>query len=105
MIWVIGAAGAMLLVAACLVLWRMATGPSPLDRIVASDVMVGIVIASVGLYSVIAHNSTGLPILLGLSLVGFSGAVGVARLISSPSTIRRRFDRRQARQEEETDDA
>lgn len=105
MIWVIGVAGAMLLVAAGLVLWRMAVGPSVLDRIVASDVMVGIVIASVGLYSVIAHNSTGLPILLGLSLVGFSGAVGVARLIASPSTIRRRFDRRQALQEEDSDDA
>lgn len=103
MIWVIGVAGAMLFVAACLVVWRMMVGPSALDRIVASDVMVGIVIASVGIYSVIAHNSTGLPILLGLSLVGFSGAVGVARLISSPSTIRRRFDRRQARQEESDD--
>lgn len=105
MTWIIGIAGAMLFVAGCLVLWRMATGPTSLDRIVASDVMVGIVIASVGLYSVIAHNSTGLPILLGLSLVGFSGAVGVARLIASPSTIQRRFDRRQARQEEESNDA
>lgn len=102
--WVIGAAGMMLFAAACLVVWRMMVGPSPLDRIVASDVMVGIVIATVGIYSVIARNTTGLPILLGLSLVGFSGAVGVARLIASPSTIRRRFDRRQARQEEETDD-
>ena len=105
MIWVIGLAGAMLAVAAALVLWRMVSGPSSLDRIVASDVMVGIVIAAVGLYSVIARNTTGLPILLGLSLVGFSGAVGVARLIASPSTIRRRFDRRQARQEEDADDA
>lgn len=104
MIWVIGAAGVMLFAAACLVLWRMVAGPSALDRIVASDVLVAIVIAAVGLYSVLAHNSTGLPILLGLSLVGFSGAVGVARLISSPSTIRRRFDRRQARHEEDTDD-
>ncbi|MGC3954248.1 MAG: monovalent cation/H+ antiporter complex subunit F [Propionicimonas sp.] len=105
MIWVIGAAGVMLFAAACLVLWRIVVGPSALDRIVASDVMVGIVIAVVGLYSVIARNATGLPILLGLSLVGFSGAVGVARLISSPSTIQRRFDRRQARQEEDSDDA
>lgn len=104
MSWVIGAAGAMLLVAAGLGIWRMVAGPTALDRIVASDVIVGIVIAAVGIYSVIARNSTGLPILLGLSLVGFSGAVGVARLIASPSTIRRRFDRRQARQEEDTDD-
>lgn len=105
MIWVISLAGVLLFVAACLVLWRIVVGPSALDRIVASDVMVGIVIAVVGLYSVMARNTTGLPILLGLSLVGFSGAVGVARLIASPSTIRRRFDRRQARQEEESDDA
>ena len=105
MSWVIGAAGAMLLVAAGLGIWRMVAGPTALDRIVASDVIVGIVIAAVGIYSVIARNSTGLPILLGLSLVGFSGAVGVARLIASPTTIRRRFDRRQARQEEDADDS
>lgn len=95
----IGAAVAMLAVAACLVLWRLVQGPSALDRIVAGDVIVAIVIASVGLYSVLAHNTTGLPILLGLSLVGFSAAVAVARLIASPSTIRRRFDRRQSQQE------
>ncbi|MDQ7993557.1 MAG: monovalent cation/H+ antiporter complex subunit F [Propionicimonas sp.] len=101
---VVGAAVVMLVVAACLVLWRMVHGPSPLDRIVAADVMVAIVIAGVGIYTVAARNSTGLPILLVLSLVGFSGAVGVARLISSPSTIRRRFDRRRARQEDNGDD-
>ncbi len=105
MTWVIGAAGVMLFAAACLVLWRMVTGPSSLDRIVASDVMVAIVIAAVGLYSVISHNSTGLPILLGQSQVVFSGSVGVARLIASPSTIRRRFRERKARQEEDSDDA
>jgi len=96
-------AGVMLVVATGLVLWRMVHGPSPLDRIVASDVMVAIVIAGVGIYTVVADNSTGLPILLVLSLVGFSGAVAVARLISSPTTIRRRFDRRRARQEENGD--
>jgi multicomponent Na+:H+ antiporter subunit F len=96
-------AGVMLVVATALALWRMVQGPSPLDRIVASDVVVAIVIAAVGIYSVVADNSTGLPILLVLSLVGFSGAVAVARLISSPSTIRRRFNRRRARQEENGD--
>lgn len=100
---VIAAAVVMLVIAACLVLWRMVQGPSQLDRIVAADVMVAIVIAGVAIYTVVADNSTGLPILLVLSLVGFSGAVAVARLISSPSTIRRRFDRRQARQEEDDD--
>ena len=100
----IGAAAVMLALAACLVLWRLGQGPTALDRIVAGDVVVAIVIAAVGLYSVLADNTTGLPILLGLSLVGFSAAVGVARLIASPSTIRRRFDRRQSRQDGGADD-
>ena len=96
-------AAVMLVIAVVLVLWRMVQGPSPLDRIVASDVMVAIVIAAVGIYTVVAQNSTGLPILLVLSLTGFSGAVAVARLIASPTAIRRRFDRRRARQEDSGD--
>jgi multicomponent Na+:H+ antiporter subunit F len=93
---VIGISLGLLVVAACLVLWRMVVGPTPLDRIISSDVMVAIVIAGVGLYPVLARNDTGLPILLGLCLVGFTGAVGVARLLASPTTVRRLFDRRQA---------
>ena len=100
---VIGSAVAMLMAAAVLVLWRLVQGPPSLDRIVAGDVIIAIVIASVGLYSVLADNTTGLPILLGLSLVGFSAAVAVARLIASPSTVRRRFVRRQSRQEDNGD--
>ncbi len=100
---VIGSAVAMLMAAAVLVLWRLVQGPTSLDRIVAGDVIIAIVIASVGLYSVLADNTTGLPILLGLSLVGFSAAVAVARLIASPSTVRRRFVRRQSRQEDNGD--
>ena len=46
----------------------------------------------------------GLPILLGLSLVGFTAAVGVARLIASSEGVRRLFDRRQAMKSEEDDD-
>lgn len=102
---VIAVAVGMLVVAAALVLWRMVAGPTPLDRIIAADVMVGIVIASVGITAVVSGNGTGLPILLGLSLIGFTGAVGVARLIASPSTVRKVFDRRQALREEDSDDS
>ncbi len=105
MIWILGLAGAVLAVAAGLTLWRMVAGPSHLDRIVSADVMVAIVIATVGLIAVWGRSSTGLPILLGLSLMGFTGAVGVARLLSSPGTVRRLFDRRRAMREGDTDDA
>lgn len=101
---IIGVAVIFLVAAAVLTLWRMVVGPTPLDRIIAGDVMVAIVIAAVALYSVIAGNSTGLPILLGLSLIGFTGAVGVARLITSSATVRQVFDRRQALREGDDDD-
>jgi multicomponent Na+:H+ antiporter subunit F len=104
-IWILGLAGAILAVAAALTLWRMVAGPSHLDRIVSADVMVAIVIATVGLIAVWGRSSTGLPILLGLSLMGFTGAVGVARLLSSSSTVRQLFDRRRAMHEEDADDA
>jgi multicomponent Na+:H+ antiporter subunit F len=101
MIYILGAAAAMLSVAAILTLWRLVSGPTPLDRIIASDVIVAIAIAAVGVYSVIAGNATGLPIVLALSLVGFTGAVGVARLISSSEGVRRLFDRRKAMKDDD----
>lgn len=96
---VTGVAMAMLAVAALLIVWRLVVGPTPLDRIVASDVMIAVVIAGTGSYSVLSGSSTGLSIVLVLCLVGFTGAVGVARLISSSTSIRQLFDRRQAMQE------
>ncbi len=105
MMVILGVAAALLAAAAGLTLWRMVAGPAPLDRIIGSDVMVAVVIASVAVYSVIARNSTGLPILLGLSLIGFTGAVGVARLIATADGVRRLFDRRQAMREGDGDDS
>lgn len=101
MTYLLAGAAVMLGAAVLLTLWRLVAGPTPLDRIIASDVLVAIAIAAVALYSVIAGNSTGLPILLGLSLVGFTGAVGVARLISSSEGVRRLFDRRQAMKDDD----
>ncbi len=101
MIVILWAAAAMLTLAAILTLWRLVAGPTPLDRIIASDVIVAVAIAAVALYSVIAGNATGLPILLCLSLVGFTGAVGVARLVSSSEGVRRLFDRRQAMKDDD----
>ena len=103
MIVIIACAAVMLVAAAGLTLWRLVTGPTPLDRIISSDVMVAIAIAAVALYSVITGNATGLPILLVLSLLGFTGAVGVARLISSTAGAQRLLDRRQAMKDDDDD--
>ncbi|WP_028709508.1 monovalent cation/H+ antiporter complex subunit F [Propionicicella superfundia] len=75
-------AGAMLTVAAALTLWRIVIGPTALDRIVAADVVIAIVIAAIGISIAVSGFDTGLPMMLVLSLLGFSGAVAMSRLIS-----------------------
>ena len=73
---------AMLAVAAVIVLVRIARGPSNLDRIVASDILVVVVIAGVALESVRQRTATYLPLLMVLGLVAFVGGVAVTRFLS-----------------------
>ncbi|TDD71345.1 cation:proton antiporter [Jiangella aurantiaca] len=75
-IWV---CAAMLSVAAVLVLARMTIGPTMLNRVVAMDVLIAIVVAGLGLEAALNRHATTLPILVVLSLVGFVGSVSVAR--------------------------
>ena len=49
MIVIIGIAALLLFASAVLTLWRMVQGPTGLDRIIASDVMVAIAIAAAAL--------------------------------------------------------
>lgn len=86
------ALSALVLVAsALLALYRLAKGPTGLDRGVASDVLIAILIAAVCAHAIWARTPVGLVIVLVLSLVGFTGAVGLARLITGTSVRERRF--------------
>lgn len=66
----LGAAGA---------LYRLAKGPSLLDRVIASDVLLSIVGAALALEMVYNHHTDNILLLLIVALVGFLGAVTVAR--------------------------
>lgn len=82
-IWI---AAAMLVAAAVLTLIRASRGPSALDRMVASDVMVGIVIAGLALEAALHRHAITFPVMLVLSLCGFVGAVSMARFMSRPGS-------------------
>ncbi len=68
-----------LTVAAVLVLVRMAIGPTMLNRVVAMDVLVAIVICGLALDAAMRQQPTILPILIVLALLAFVGSVSVAR--------------------------
>jgi len=70
---------AMLGVAALLLVWRIVLGPTMLDRAVALDVLVSVFICGLAVDAAIRRDTTTLPILLVLTLLGFVGSVAIAR--------------------------
>lgn len=76
------AIGVLLAVSALLTLVRIIIGPSVLDRVVATEVLVSIVVCSLGAHIALNPGSSALPLLISLSLVGFLGSVVVARFVA-----------------------
>ena len=64
---------------AVLALIRIVRGPSILDRIVATDVLLAVIVMSIAAEAAFARDATALPVLAVLSILGFTGAVSVAR--------------------------
>lgn len=73
---------ALLTVAGALALIRAERGPSMLDRTVALDIIVTVVVAAVALYASIDRRTDVVPVLVVLSLVGFVGSVTISRFAS-----------------------
>nr|WP_246852463.1 monovalent cation/H+ antiporter complex subunit F [Patulibacter sp. SYSU D01012] len=69
----------MLAVAALLAVVRIVRGPSPLDRVVALDVLLSCLIGAIGLEAAYDRHGTTIPVLAVLALLGFVGSVAVAR--------------------------
>ncbi|MFF5083202.1 monovalent cation/H+ antiporter complex subunit F [Actinoplanes sp. NPDC000266] len=73
----------LLALGAVLALVRVVRGPSVLDRIVATDVLLAVIVMAIAAEAAFSRDATGLPILVVLSILGFTGAVSVARFTSA----------------------
>jgi len=67
--------------AALLALARAVRGPSILDRVVATDVLLAIIVAAIASEAAYTEDATALPVLVVLSILGFTGSVSVARFV------------------------
>lgn len=76
---VLGGCLVVLGLSAVLVVIRMTLGPTTLDRAIALDAIVTILICALALEAAINQHTTSLPILLVLTMMGFVGSVTVAR--------------------------
>lgn len=68
-----------LAIAGALTMIRITRGPSTLDRIVATDVLLAIIITAIAADAAYRRDGTALPILVVMSVLGFTGSVGVSR--------------------------
>lgn len=72
-------AGVMLVVAALLTTYRLLAGPSSLDRLVAMDTLVATAICGLSVWAAYTRDTTIVPAIVALALVGYVGSVSVAR--------------------------
>ncbi|TDN91009.1 monovalent cation/H+ antiporter complex subunit F [Microbacterium sp. BK668] len=69
-------------VSALLTMYRIVVGPSILDRAVAADVLMTLVVCVLGADMAINHHTRTLPVLLVIAAVGVFGSISVARWVA-----------------------
>lgn len=70
----------MLAAAGGLTLVRLLRGPETLDRVVALDVFVVLIVAGASVYVAIFEDGSNIPLIAAVALVGFVGSATAARL-------------------------
>ncbi|MBO0681505.1 cation:proton antiporter [Mycolicibacterium sp. S2-37] len=79
MTWVWIIAGAMLSAAAAFTMFRLLSGPSTLDRLVALDTLVAVTMCAIGTWAAFSLDTTVTYSMTALALISFVGSVSVAR--------------------------
>ena len=74
--------GAVFGLAALLTVWRIIIGPSILDRAVASDVLLTLIMCMLGAEMAINQHTRTLPVLLIIAAVGVFGSISIARFVA-----------------------
>lgn len=77
---------------ALLVMIRLGRGPSLLDRVVASDSLLAIFASGLAAGLAFSRNTSVLPVLVVVSLLGFVGGVSVARYVGGMLVAAQRED-------------
>jgi multicomponent Na+:H+ antiporter subunit F len=85
---VFGAVTVLLGAAALGAIWRIIKGPSILDRMIGSEVLLVTVMAAMLAEMAYHQHTRTLPVVLVVVTLGFTGSVSVARYVSSAKDSR-----------------
>lgn len=81
-------AGSVLLGASAIIaLYRIVRGPSILDRMIATDVVLASIMCGLGGFMALSHRTDLLPVLIVLAMLGFVGSVSVSRYVSKSDSM------------------
>lgn len=72
---------ALLGLAMMLAFWRLVRGPSAPDRVVALDLIGGVSVGMIAVYTALTGERHLLRVAMGLALISFMGTVAVARYL------------------------
>lgn len=82
LLWI---AGAMFSATAVICLWRVVVGPSILDRMIASDVILTTLVLVVGAEMAINGHTRTVPLMVILAATAIFGTVAVSRFVTRPA--------------------
>ena len=85
MMWTVVIAGTMFGLGALFAAIRLVRGPTQIDRAVALDVMLAIVVGVIVLSAAVSDSSITLVIAVVVSLLGFNGSASLAKLMPRDS--------------------
>ena len=81
-------AGSVLLAASVIIaLYRIVRGPSILDRMIGTDVVLASIMCGLGGYMAMSDRTDLLPVLIVLAMLGFVGSVSVSRYVSKSDSM------------------
>lgn len=87
--WVLVVAGVLLALAAVMAIVRLVRGPSPIDRVLATDVLIAVVVGVLAIEAAVSQHAYTVPVMLVLSLVAFAGTVAMARFVAGRASTMR----------------
>lgn len=83
----IAVASMLLAVSAIVAVYRIVRGPSILDRMIGTDVVLAAIMCGLGGYMALSHRTDLLPVLIVLAMLGFVGSVSVSRYVSKSDSM------------------
>lgn len=86
---ILGVAVVALAAAAVIAVRGIVVGPSQLDRSINADLLVAVVIGGFGVWAVFTKQDVGIVGVLVLSMLGFTGAVAIARMVGERVVYRK----------------